>query len=74
VLASLLANGEAQPPQGKPVALMGNVLKRRQEPSGVWRRNDRKAVYVKQGDLCGDKNGVHARCAEEPAAQESERP
>ena len=54
--------------------LMGNVLKRSQGPSGGWRRNDWKAVYVKQGDLCGDRDGVHARSAEEPAAQESERP
>ena len=32
------------------------------------------AKHVKQGDLGGTQDGVHARRAEEPAAQESEHP
>jgi len=38
---------------GKPVALKGNVIKRRQGASGGWRRNERKDMRVKQGDLHG---------------------
>ena len=38
-------------PEGKPVGLKGNVSKPRRGPSGDWRRNDRKGMHVKQGDL-----------------------
>ncbi len=81
-LASLLGKGEAQTRLGKSVALRGSVRKRRRKQSGGWRRNGRKARHMKQGDLCGDRNGVHVPESgmpgtdryEEPAAQESEHP
>ena len=64
--ASLQCNVEAQTLRGKSVELMGNVTKRRQRASGGWRRNDRKGAYMKQGDLLGERAGVHAVEAEEP--------
>ena len=88
-LASLLPIGEAQTDAGrKPVALRGSVSKRRREQSGGWRRNGRKARYMKQGDLSDDCDGVHVPDSgrrsfgngsgtdryEEPVAQESEDP
>ena len=81
-LVSLLGNGEAQTRFGKSGTLRGSVLKRVQEQSGGWRRNGRKAKYMKQGDLSNDRDGVHVPDSgtfgtaryEEPVAQESEDP
>ena len=65
----------------KPVALKGCVSKRRQGRSGGWGWNVQKAEHVKQGDLHGDRDGVHVPDSllgtdryEEPAVQESEGP
>ena len=87
-LASLLGTGEAQTRFGKPATLRDHpaggarVSKRLQEQSGGWRRNGRKARYMKQGDLSDDCDGVHVPDSEtfgtdryeEPVAQESEDP
>jgi hypothetical protein len=73
--ASLLANGEARTGETrKSTTLRGSVIKRSWSEMGGWSRNGRKARHMTQRDLGGDKVGVHARRAEEPAAQESEHP
>jgi len=74
VSASLLAKGEAlsrsaKCGRGRPVALRGSVLKRRRPrrkrrvlgTQGGWGRNGRKAVHVKQGDLCGEECRIGVR-------------
>ena len=52
IVASLLGKGEARThASGKPDTLRGRVRKRWREPQGGWRRNDRRARCVNQGDL-----------------------
>ena len=69
-LASLLGNGEAQTCFGKPSTLRGSVSKRWREQPGGWRRNGRKARYMKQGDLSDDQDPT----GEHPAVRDAARP
>ena len=68
VVVSLLEKGEAQvtlwSPKGMRLAnrAVSTGKKSNQIPeaaTGGWRRNGRKVGYMKQGDLNGDKSGVH---------------
>jgi len=68
VVASLLAKGEAQVtlwspkgmrPKGCAVSSQVEPDQAREAATGGWRRNGRKVWYMKQGDLNGDKYGVH---------------
>jgi hypothetical protein len=40
---------------------MGNVLKRYQEARGVWRRNGKKVMHMKQRDLLVDGETVRSQ-------------
>jgi len=84
VVASLLLKGEAQVTTWSPkgMRLANCAVSSGKEPnqspetaSGGWRWNGRKIGYMKQGDLNGDKYGVHGSReeSEELAVQESER-
>jgi hypothetical protein len=46
-----MAKSRPRATRRKLCALKGSVGKRGRGLSGGWRRNDRKAVHVKQGDL-----------------------
>jgi hypothetical protein len=68
VVASLLGSGEAQVTLWSPKGMRprGRAVSPGRQPNqipgatvGGWRRNGRKVWYVKQGDLGGDKYGVH---------------